>query len=80
MAVHWHSSEEGFKEVVELLVLIIFSPSVALALILRARTILLGSKTVVVGFFLGINQYRVGVGDFFEDFLRTFVMSFVPSY
>jgi hypothetical protein len=80
VAVHRHPSEEGLKEVVELLVLVICSPRVALTLVLRARAILLRSKTVVVGFFVSVNQYRVGVGDLFEDVLRSFMMSFVPSY
>ena len=51
-----------------------------LALVLRARAILLGSKAVIVGFFLSVNEDRVGIGDFFEDILGAFVMTFVPSY
>ena len=49
-----------------------------MALILGARAILLCSKTVVMGFFLSIDEDRVGIRDFFEDFLRAFVMPFVP--
>ena len=78
MAVHRHSSEEGSEEIVELLVLEIFSSRMTMALILGARAILLCSKTVVMSFFLSIDEDRVGIRDFFEDFLRAFVMPFVP--
>ena len=78
VAVHRHSSEEGSKEIIELLVLEIFPSRMTMALVLGTRTILLGSKTVVMSFFLSINQDRVGVGDFLEDFLRAFVIPFVP--
>ena len=78
MAVHRHSSEEGSKEIVELLVLEILSSRMTVALVLRTRAILLCSKTVVVSFFLSINEDRVSIRDFFEDFLCAFVMPFVP--
>lgn len=80
MTVHRHTSEERSKEIIELLVLEIFPSRMSLALVLRARAILLGSKAVVVGFFLSVNEDRVGIGDFFEDILGAFVMTFVPSY
>lgn len=48
-----------------------------MALILGARAILLCSKTVVMSFFLSIDEDRVGIGHFFEDFLRALVLIFV---
>lgn len=77
VTVHRHPSEEGSKEVIELLVLEILSSRVTLPLVLGAGTILLRSKSVVVCFFLGIDEHGVSVGDFLEDFLRAFVLIFV---
>jgi hypothetical protein len=61
VAVHRHSSEEGSEEIVKLLVFEIFSSCVSLPLVLRARTILLCSKTVVVSFLLSIDEHRVSI-------------------